>query len=59
LINYKLKILIIAMMGTLIGFTVVDLLIIPVTFWQYFSIEVVITVLHMLYETAKQREINR
>jgi hypothetical protein len=57
--NYKLKILIIAMMGTLIGFTVVDLLIIPVTFWQYFSIEVVITVLHMLYETAKQREINR
>jgi hypothetical protein len=57
--NYKLKILIIAMMGTLIGFTVVDLLIIPVTFWQYFSIEVVITVLHMLYEAAKQREINR
>jgi hypothetical protein len=57
--NYKLKILIIAMMGTLIGFKVVDLLIIPVTFWQYFSIEVVITVLHMLYETAKQREINR
>jgi Flp pilus assembly protein TadB len=57
--NYKLKIFIIAMMGTLIGFTVVDLLIIPVTFWQYFSIEVVITVLHMLYETAKQREINR
>jgi Flp pilus assembly protein TadB len=55
----KLKILIIALMGTLIGYTVVNLLILPMTFWQYFSIEVVITVLHMLYETAKQREINR
>jgi Flp pilus assembly protein TadB len=55
----KLKILIIAMMGTLIGYTVVNLLIIPMTFWQYFGIEVIITVLHMLYETAKQREINR
>jgi hypothetical protein len=55
----KLKILIIALMGTLIGYTVVNLLILPMTFWQYFRIEVVIRVLLMLYETAKQREINR
>jgi hypothetical protein len=57
--NYKIKILLIALMGTLIGYRVVDLLIISISFWQYFSIEVVITVLHMLYEQVKQREINR
>ncbi len=59
MINYKLKILVIALMGTLIGYKVVDLFIISVTFWQYFSIEVVVTLLHMLYEHVKQKEINR
>jgi hypothetical protein len=55
----KMKILLIALMGTLIGYKVVQLFIIPITFWQYFSIEVVVTLLHMLYEQVKQKEINR
>jgi hypothetical protein len=57
--NYKIKILLIALMGTLIGYKVVVLFIIPITFWQYFAIEVVVTLLHMLYEQVKQKEINR
>ena len=55
----KIKILLIALMGTLIGYKVVVLFIIPITFWQYFAIEVVVTLLHMLYEQVKQKEINR
>lgn len=55
----KLKIVLLAMLGTLFGYLIVNAVIIPVTFWQYFAIEVVVTLFHMLYEQVKQKEINR
>jgi hypothetical protein len=56
--NGKIKIVLVAMLGTLFGFLIVKSIIIPVTFWQYFAIEVVVTIFHMLYETVKQKEVN-
>lgn len=56
--NVKIKIMVLAMLGTLFGFLIVKSFIIPVTFWQYFAIEVIVTVFHMLYETAKKKEVN-
>ena len=55
----KLKIVLLAMLGTLFGYLIVNAIVIPITFWQYFAIEVVVTLFHMLYEQVKQKEINR
>jgi hypothetical protein len=55
----KMKVLLIALMGTLIGYRITDLFIVSLSFWQYFAIEVVVTLFHMLYEHVKQKEINR
>lgn len=47
---------ILAIFGSLIGYCIVDIFIIPMRFWQYFLIELVITLLHEFYNRAKERE---
>lgn len=46
---------IIAVLGTLIGYCIVDLFIISIAFWQFFLIELVITLMHEIYNQAKIR----
>lgn len=52
----RLKLLSIAIAGTLIGYTIVNSFIIPVSIWQYLGIELTITLLHILYNRAKIEE---
>jgi|APGre2960657373_1045057.scaffolds.fasta_scaffold371176_1 uncharacterized membrane protein len=50
------RLLSIAVIGTIIGYTVINLVIVPLSIWQYLGIELVITVLHLLYNYAKREE---
>ena len=54
----KIKLVLLAMAGTLLGFLIVKTVIIPVTFWQYFAIEVIVTLFHLLYDQARKKEAN-
>jgi hypothetical protein len=51
----KGMLIIAAIFGTLIGYCIVDLLIMPMPFWKFFLIECVITVLHEVYNRAKNQ----
>jgi len=42
-----------AIMGTIISFSIVNVFIIPITIGKYITIEVVISILHYLYNKAK------
>lgn len=47
--------IIIAILGSIIGYCIVDLFIIAMPFWKYFLIEFVITLLHEAYNQTKIR----
>jgi hypothetical protein len=49
----KLKLLGIAILGSVIGYSVISLFVIPLTVLQYIAIEAIISILHMMYNTAK------
>jgi hypothetical protein len=55
----KLKLLLVAILGTLIGFWVTDTFIQSMSFWQFLGIEFVITTLHALYGIAKEQSISK
>jgi hypothetical protein len=49
--------IIIAILGTAIGYSIVDLFIISMPFWKYFLIELLITLLHEVYNQVKNSTI--
>ena len=51
----KGMLIIAAIFGTLIGYCIVDLLIMQMPFWKFFLIELVITILHEFYNRAKNQ----
>jgi preprotein translocase subunit Sss1 len=53
----KRTLVIIAILGSLIGYCIVDLWVISMPFWKFFIIEFIITLLHELYNQAKQQVI--
>lgn len=55
----RLKLLLVAILGTLIGYWVINTFIQSMSFWQYLAIEFVITIFHELYNFAKQEAINK
>jgi len=52
----KLKLLGVAILGSVIGYTVISLFILPVTILQYIAIEAIISILHLMYNTAKSAD---
>jgi hypothetical protein len=48
--------IILAIFGSIIGYCIVDIFIIPIPFWKYFLIEFIITLLHEFYNRVKQQE---
>jgi len=54
----RFKLILVAILGTLIGYWVTNTLVQPMSFLQYLAIEFVITVLHLLYNIAKSQEAN-
>ena len=49
--------MIVAIFGSIVGYVVVDLFIIPIPFWKYFLIELLITLLHEVYNQVKNSTI--
>jgi hypothetical protein len=49
----KLFLVVLAVLGTTLGYFITDLLIINITILQFIGIEIVITVFHELYNLAK------
>lgn len=47
--------IVVAILGSIIGYCIVDLFIISMPFWKYFLIEFVITLLHEAYNQTKIR----
>jgi hypothetical protein len=47
--------IIIAIIGSLFGFTIVNMFIIEISIGQFFLIEVIISLLHELYNQAKSK----
>lgn len=54
----KIKLLLIAITGTLAGYWIINTFIQPMGFLQYLGIELLITVFHALYNLAKKEAIN-
>jgi len=54
----KLKLVLLALLGSLFGYLIINSVIIPITFWQYFAIEVIVTIFHLLYEQARKKVAN-
>lgn len=54
----KLKLLTISIIGSIIGYYVIDLFIIDVSIIQYLLIEIVVSVIHYMYQKAKYETIN-
>ena len=52
----KLKLLGIAILGSVIGYSVISLFVIPLTVLQYIAIEAIISILHLMYNTAKSAD---
>ena len=52
----KLKLLGVAILGSVIGYTVISLFILPITILQYIAIEAIISILHLMYNTAKSAD---
>jgi hypothetical protein len=55
----RFKILLVAVLGTLIGYWVTSTFIQSMSFLQYFAIEFVITILHLLYNMAKEQSASK
>lgn len=54
-----LKLTIVAIFGTIVGYWITDNFIQSMSFWQFLGIEFVITILHELYNIAKQEAVNK
>ena len=52
----KLKLLGIAILGSVIGYLVITLFVIPLSILQYIAIEAIISILHLMYNTAKSAD---
>jgi hypothetical protein len=55
----RFKLLLVAALGTLTGFWVTNTLIQSMSFWQFLAIEFVITILHLLYNIAKEQSTSK
>lgn len=53
IINPKLLLTLFALLGTLVAWAVINIFIIDISLMHYFIIEIIITVLHLLYNKAK------
>lgn len=53
-----IKLTLVAILGTLVGFWIITTFIQSMSFWQYLGIEFVITLLHALYDLAKKEATN-
>lgn len=51
------KLFIVAVIGTILGYFIVNTFLIEISFIKYFGIELVITLMHELYNYAKRNEI--
>jgi hypothetical protein len=49
----KYKLLIIALVGSVLSYYIINLFISPITILQYLGIEIIITIFHTLYNKAK------
>lgn len=54
----KIKLLLVAILGTLVGYWVTNTFIQSMSIWQFMGIEFVITILHLLYNIAKAEAVN-
>lgn len=54
----KLKLLIVSIIGSILGYYVIDFFILEISVFQYLLIEVVISVIHYMYQKAKYETIN-
>ena len=54
----KLKLILLAILGTAIGYWITNMFIQSMSFWQYLAIEFMITIMHALYNAAKKEAIN-
>lgn len=54
----KLKLLTISIIGSILGYYVIDLFILDLSIIQYLLIEVVVSVIHYMYQKAKYETIN-
>jgi hypothetical protein len=52
----KLKLLGVAILGSVIGYTVISLFVLPLSILQYIAIEAIISILHLMYNTAKSAD---
>ena len=55
MVNFKL--LILAVLGTAIAYCITDLFIIQIKFWQFFLIELLVTLSHEVYNYWKHKEL--
>jgi hypothetical protein len=55
IIRINLKLLLLAIVGTFYGYLIVDSFIIPISFTNFFLIEIVITLMHGLYSYTRSR----
>lgn len=55
----RLRLLIVAVLGSVLSFLFIDSLIINLSVFQYIGIEFLITVMHQLYNYAKTMEVNK
>lgn len=52
----KLKLLGVAILGSVIGYLVITMFVITLTVLQYIAIEAIISILHLMYNTAKSAD---
>lgn len=53
----NLKLTMIAVVGSLFCYTVIDYFIVTMSFWQYLIIEVIMAVVHSFYNYAKNKHL--
>jgi uncharacterized protein (DUF983 family) len=53
----NLKLTMIAVVGSLFCFTVIDYFIVSMSFWQYLVIEVIMAVVHSFYNYVKNKHL--
>lgn len=57
-INRIMILTLIAIIGTIFSFYIVDMFIIPVTIGEYIAIEIVISTMHAMYNKVKIQSLN-
>jgi hypothetical protein len=54
----RLKLMFASIIGSILGYIIINMFIIPLTFGKYFLIELLITTMHFIYQKAKVQLIN-